>query len=85
MINLHSFSLKCFGSLLVKSFFFLLNNWQLDKQTEEDILCQLLFQVIEDSKYFCFVFFRDISLNTFVIRAVRFSDMSMILVSFWKT
>ena len=32
-----------------------------------------------------FCFFHDISLNTYVIEAVGFSDLSMILVNLWKT
>ena len=32
-----------------------------------------------------FVFFWDISLSTYVIEAVEFSDPSMILVNLWKT
>ena len=36
--------------------------------------------------YLSFVlFFQDISLNTYVIEAVGFSDLSMILVNLWKT
>ena len=42
-------------------------------------LCFLLLFV------FCFVFFRDTLLNTHVIEAVGFGDLSMILASLWET
>ena len=34
---------------------------------------------------FVFCFFRDISLNTYVIQGVGFSGLSVILLNLWKT
>ena len=42
-----------------------------------------VFLVVIRLLFFCF--FRDISLNTNVIEAVRFSGLSMILANLWKT
>ena len=42
-----------------------------------------VFLVVARLLFLCF--FRDISLNTYVIEAVGFSDLSIILVNLWKT